>query len=1077
MEAQPNLLDGLVLTFVFLHFKLKQGLFYRSILSENNPCFYLILTPLNTYQLKRPAILIFLFLWFRFLLPAQQSVLYYHELTSQNKLSQTVNEFVFQDSRGFVWISSVDGLNRFDGQNVEVFKPDKSLNSIYGQNIQSNFFEDKFGNIWFSTYEAINCFRPNLNDFSHFQIERNGKKVNTDYHVFHLEKNSSTLWVKIGKAIFTFDTQKHNYSDTIVRQSDGFRYLIGNKSKTAQLETIWDWSYSGQKLRQTYPIVKDTPPIAFDFKPSRLQKSIILNSDSIWVLSTTGLYCVNRNMDGTVSKRAVFPLGIPASEVPVNMIALSPAQLLFWMPDGRLVDYHIKKNRLLRTWYLHTYNPPINSELVGRNMYLDPYNNLWLSIPGLGLRYANLNRNQFEYLPLTVSPTGQVKSKITTIGKLSTGRIVFTDIRQGLVVYDPVNGLSKPNHSALLKGIEVYSSMLDKQDNVYLFTATNMYTYNGNTNDLIDRGKNTNQIVFTSTLRNQQTLAGSFKMARLVDLSSSVQKPKAIKGLDHLFPFFNSMYLDQKGTYFLPFNDEYILACRMVEDSFIIKKKIEIRGAINGYVEDLNKNIIWVASSYGLYVINTANLTWEAVYANDQSTQQSIQSILEDQFGRLWLGTNNGLVRYDPKTKKSRIFGVVDGLPDVAFTQKACMATNDGKMLFATSNGLVSFDPLHESLIKDAPKIVLLEFNAIKQHKDSLQKAIIKRKIYLPFRSNTISFRFQGIEYADPEHVELYYRLEPAEKGWIKIDNAQGKVRYPNLPAGHYTLKLHAKSAVGIWAKEPLVYRIYIAPPFQQTIFFWVLMTAIVVWGGLQAFKYYSNFRIKAQMAKQELIEAERNRMMEDLHDGLGSDLTAIKAISEKSMLTAQDQPLQEQFRKILTRSQDAIRTMSEITRATEEQYLALSAFLDWVREKVEAFIQDVGMEIVVELPTFGTDLGIGAEARQNVWLVIKETLNNMAKHSKADRAALRVSLKPNFVVFEIQDNGIGLNIETLRKGRGLRNMPKRMKNIKGTFQLLPQASGTLVQLSVPTILILPPKINWQTRINNIILSIKKRQP
>jgi two-component sensor histidine kinase len=1032
---------------------------------------------LNFNQLNRYAILIFLFLWFRFLLSAQQSVLYYHELNSQNKLSQTVNEFVFQDSRGFVWISSIDGLNRFDGQNVEVYKPDKSSYSILGQNIQSNFFEDKLGNIWFSTYEAINCFRPNSNDFSHFQIERDGKKVNTDYHVFHLEKNSSKLWVKIGKAIFTFDTQRHLYSDTIVQRSAGFRYLIGKKSKTAQLGTIWEWSFGGQKLRQTYPIAKDSPPIALNFKPANIQKAIILNSDSIWVLTTIGLYCVTRNMDGTISKRAILPLAISASEVPLNMIALSPTQLLFWMPDGRLVAYHVKKNRLLHTWYLHAYNPPVNSELVGRNMYLDPHNNLWLSIPGLGLRYANLNRNQFEYLPLTVSPTGQEKSKITTIAKLSTGKIVFTDIRQGLVIYDLVNGFSRPNHAALLKGIEVYTSMVDKQDNVYLFSATKIYVYNGKTNDLNDLGKNVNQIIFTSTLRNRQTLAASFVMSRLVDLSTSLQKPKAFKGLDHLFPYFYSMYLDQKGTYFLPFNQDYILACRMVKDSFIIKKKIEIRGSINGYVEDSKENKIWVASSYGLYVINTNNLTWKAVDADDQSTHQSIQSILEDKIGRLWLGTNNGLVRYDPKTKKSRIFGVVDGLPDVAFTQKACMATNDDKMLFATSNGLVSFDPLPESLIKDAPKVVLLEFNAIKQHKDSLQKAIVKREIHLPFRSNTISFRFQGIEYADPENVELYYRLEPAEKDWIKIDNAQGKVRYPNLPADHYTLKLNAKSAAGIWAKEPLVYRIYIAPPFQQTIFFWILMTAIVLWGGLQAFKYYSNFRIKAQMAKQDLIEAERNRMMEDLHDGLGSDLTAIKAISEKSMLTAQDQPLQEQFRKILTRSQDAIRTMSEITRATEEQYLALSAFLDWVREKVEEFIQDVGMEIVVELPTVATDLGIGAEARQNVWLVIKETLNNMAKHSKADRAALRVSLKPNFVVFEIQDNGIGLNIETLRKGRGMRNMPKRMKNIKGGFQLLPQPSGTLVQLSVPTISILPPKINWQTRINNVILSIKKRQP
>lgn len=1027
--------------------------------------------------MNRHRILLVLFLCIRFLLSAQQSVLFYHELNSQNNLSQTVNEFVFQDSRGFVWISSVDGLNRFDGQNVEVFKPGKASNSIYGQNIQSNFFEDKFGNIWFSTYEAINCFRPKSNDFSHFQINVNGEKKNTDYHVFHLDKQNSKLWVKIGKAIFTFDTQRHTDTNAIIDQIDGFRFLVGKKSKTDQLETIWNWSFDGQTLRQIYPSVKGAFPLDLDFKPASIQQAIILNSDSIWVLATTGLFCINRNMDGTFSKRAISPLGMLPGEIPLNFIALNSTQLLFWMPDGKLVAYHTKQNRLLRTWYLHAFNPPINTDLVGRNMYITPHNIIWLSIPGLGLRYTNINRNLFEYLPLTVSPTGQEKSKITTIAKLSTGKIVLTDIRQGLVIYDPVSGFSRPNHSALLKNIEVYSSMIDKQDNVYLFTAAKTYVYNGKTNDLIDQEKNTNQIVFTSTLRNQQTLAGSFKMARLVDLSSSVQKPKAIKGLDHLFPFFNSMYLDKRGTYFLPFNAEYILACRMVKDSFVIQKKIEIRGVINGFVEDPKNNKIWVASSYGLYVINKTNLTWEAVYANDQSTQQSIQGILPDQSGNLWLGTNNGLVRYDPRTNKSRVFSVVDGLPDNAFTPQACIATNDGKMLFATSNGLVRFDPLQELLIKDEPKIVLLEFNAIKQRKDSLQKAIIKRKINLPFRSNTISFRFQGIEYADPAHVELYYRLEPAEKGWIKIDNAQGKVRYPNLPAGHYTLKLHAKSAAGIWAKEPLVFHINITTPFQQTSIFWLLILVLVSWVGFQVTKYYFNYQLRDQKAKQELIEAERNRMMEDLHDGIGSDLTAIKAISEKFMLTTQDQPLQEKFRKILTRSQEAIRTMSEITRATDEQYSALSAFLEWVREKVEEFIQDVGMDINIELPIVASEIGIGAEARQNVWFVIKETLNNMAKHANADRAGLRVFLQSNLAVFEIQDNGIGFKMDSLRKGRGMRNMPKRMKNIKGTFLVLPQKQGTLVELKVPIGIILQPTQSiWKRNLKHLFSRFKLSQ-
>jgi hypothetical protein len=682
----------------------------------------------------------------------------------------------------------------------------------------------------------------------------------------------------------------------------------------------------------------------------------------------------------------------------------------------------------------------------------------------------------FKYISLDSNSIKKQKIRITSISNTNNGKILITDFSKGLFLFDYKNGITKPVNSTLLKEKELFGLFGDNPERVIFFTANDTYMYR---NDTLSRlTANKDLIISTLKLKNGKTLAVSYNQKKLVYFSIySPQNLTPIKGLNNLFPFFRNSFEALNGALFLPYNDEYILACSLVNESIQVKKKININGSINGFIDDVTRGKIWVASSYGLYSIDRSTFNWKKIYSNNQSTQQSIQSILADQLGRLWLGTNNGLICYDPISNSSKKYSVLDGLPDIAFTANACALTPDHKMLFATRNGLVSFDPLHESLINDEPKIVLLEFNAIKQRKDSLQKAIINQKINLPFRSNTISFRFQGIEYADPEHVELYYRLEPAEKGWIKIDNAQGKVRYPNLPAGHYTLKLHAKSAAGIWAKEPLVYQIYIARPFQQTIFFWVLMTAVVGWGGLQAFKYYSNSKLNTQLAKQNLIEAERNRMMEDLHDGIGSDLTAIKAISEKFMLTTQDQPLQEKFRKILTRSQEAIRTMSEITRATDEQYSALSAFLEWVREKVEEFIQDVGMEINIELPTVAPEIGIGAEARQNVWFVIKETLNNMAKHANADRAELRVFLQSNLAIFEIQDNGIGFKMDSLRKGRGMRNMPKRMKNIKGTFLVLPQQQGTLVELKVPIGIILQPtQSTWKRNLNYVFSRFKLNQ-
>ena len=126
-------------------------------------------------------------------------------------------------------------------------------------------------------------------------------------------------------------------------------------------------------------------------------------------------------------------------------------------------------------------------------------------------------------------------------------------------------------------------------------------------------------------------------------------------------------------------------------------------------------------------------------------------------------------------------------------------------------------------------------------------------------------------------------------------------------------------------------------------------------------------------------------------------------------------------------------------------------------------------MQVSILKPKVGLDTTIGAEARQNLWLVIKETLNNVAKHSGANQATLRFEVNKNSVMIEIQDNGRGFNPDKLRKGRGMRNMPKRMKNIGGSFEIITQPQGTLVQLSAPIYAMTSAKQTLLQFINNIL--------
>lgn len=993
-------------------------------------------------------------LFFSFIyLPAQQSVLYFHELNSQGKLSQTTNEFVFRDSRGFIWISSNDGLNRYDGLNVEVYKPGKKPNSILGNNIQSNFFEDKQGRIWFSTYEAINCYRPSSNDFASLQLTIHGDTLDSEYHIFHYDQAKDLLWLKIRNAIYTYNFKNKIFSETMAKGPFGFRFLVAENKKTGQVESVINWSFGGALLKEVYSSTMNSAPV-LDFKPEKVQKVLLQSADSLWVLTDKQLYRVVRQNQGAFVPQAV-PLGdLPPEQLPLSMTFLKPGFLLFWLPEGGLASYNLRVDRIQRRWHAHAFNPPVRSELMGRNMYLDTYANIWLSIPGLGLRYANLNRKIFEYIPLSPLSNGREKSAITAMQLLPNGQIILADRNKGILIFSSAKGLSSPQNAELLLNNEVYAILPDSTDRAFLFTFKEIYLYEAAPHRITKVGENTSFIFSTSRLNNGQVLASAYFPLKL-----RFWQPKQLKFSEPIrgIPFpehkIKDVFQDRKDRVYLPYNDEFILVGTLLKDSFALRKKIAIKGTVNGHFDDPRTGKMWVATTHDLFVIDQKNLQWNTVDAVGQGTQQATSSLVADLKGALWLGSNNGLYYFDPQKKRNKHYKVTEGLPDIEFRLKGAANDSKGKVLMATRNGLIYFDPLNTPGLIDTPKIVLLKYMASNGPKDNLQLVFNQKKISRPFNSS-LYFHFQGIEYSNPVEVQLQYRLWPLEKEWITVSNGDGKIRYTELRAGNYTFEARAISADSVYSDQPLHIPVKIAKPYWETTGFRLVAILIILIAATAVGWFIAQQRIKKQKQKQQTIEEERNRMMEDLHDGIGFDLTAIKAISEKSIITSKDQVFRQQFEKVFIRSQDAMRTMTEISRATDDQYNSLEAFVEWVKEKVEIFIADmeISPDIQNNIPKQGSGVKIGAEARQNLWLVIKETLNNMAKHSGTDRISLWFSLHHNVIHIHLQDYGKGFDLDTTKLGRGMRNMPKRMKNINGSFELQSSETGTIVKLSLPII-------------------------
>ena len=157
-------------------------------------------------------------LFFPIFLIGQAEVVHLHRLSvEQNLSSQTYNWYVFKDSEGFIWISSINGLNRFDGKEVVQYHPDTDDSlSLAGPNIQSKFFEDINKNLWFSTNEAIHKYNRKNNNFQRFFFEKNDSILQGNHQILYLDTLKQNLWVRIGDRLFISSFNETKDSSTFI---------------------------------------------------------------------------------------------------------------------------------------------------------------------------------------------------------------------------------------------------------------------------------------------------------------------------------------------------------------------------------------------------------------------------------------------------------------------------------------------------------------------------------------------------------------------------------------------------------------------------------------------------------------------------------------------------------------------------------------------------------------------------------------------------------------------------------------------------------------------------------------------
>lgn len=814
----------------------------------------------------------------------------FDRLTTEDGLSQSQVNTITQDFQGFMWFGTVDGLNRYDGYNFKVYKPEVENHEGFQSNFILSLYEDKNKTLWVGTRGGLNYYDRDNDKFIHcYPDENDTLKLGNQYAMVITETHDGKLLIgttKTGLLQYDRKTQKFsNWPDfdntpeiliannvlDIMEENDKILWLATNRGlvrfnrnindfniytyneddpktinhkicRTLDMDkngTIWVGTNRGfnRMIQKGSP---DNPEISFErfshdddnpnsFSDFGVFSALIDSEDRFWL----GTWETGLDLYDKENKR--FYNYQPELSNPYSITNKAVAGIyqdrsgIVWFATwgGGVCRYDRKKSKFKR------YQPVANDENSLNNGYicslLAKDSIIWIGTWGGGLNKYNSITEEYKHFMVDDDTELSLEHNAIYGLYMDNENRFWIGTRMGIKLFDPVNETFKEYPiGEEEKGISnrIVRAMFGDGDIIWIGTDEGLNKFNTNDGSFE---------YFMSDAHDSNTLSSN-KIRNICKDDKGNLWVATANGLNRFNP--------ETGVckrYFNDPDDRNSLSYNYIWRVYFSKA-----------------GDLWIGTAGGgLNRFDSETEKFEVFTENDGLANDGIYGILEDEKGNLWISSNKGISKFNPETKTFENYDITDGLQANEFNGGSFSKSKSGEMFFGGINGFNSFFPSEVKKNTYKPNVVLSDFKILNKSVKIGEESPLKKDIsqtddiILTHKDYVISFDFASLHYSKPNEIQYRYQLVGFDKDWVYTDASRRFATYTNLDQGDYTLKVGGTNSDGIWSDKEIHLKIKVLPPYWKTWWFRGLVV-IFIFGSISLW-YWS--RIKNIKRQNEILE------------------------------------------------------------------------------------------------------------------------------------------------------------------------------------------------------------------------------